>query len=333
VILGNAPVNTLDAGHQPEVEGLLTGGKYGGAAPDDDSGILKYVRVEYSGTKIGPNNELNGITFGGVGSKTVVDFVQVRQSADDCFEFFGGTVNAKHLVCQYNEDDGIDWDNGWTGKLQFVVVQQKPGFDDETNGFEADNNAGGTEALPLSEPTIYNVTLCGKGQDNPKEEYAMLLRRATKGHIFNVLAIGFEAGLDIRNGLTAAYALDGGLELKNSIFAAMVNREIAYPEDGGAQAAPPHRDDDNGLDEQAWFLGNGNVVIADGGVPSGVTCSSATTLSLGPTPSLAANARTPPADGFFDTAASYVGAFKDRDDGWARCAPGARACWIVWSPS
>jgi hypothetical protein len=213
------------------------------------------------------------------------------------------------------------------------VVQQKPNFDDETNGIEADNNATGTEATPISEPTVYNVTLCGKGQDNPKEEYGLLLRRATKGHIFNLLAIGFEAGLDIRNGNTAAFALDGGLELKNSIFGGMVVHDIAYPEDGGPEAAAPNRDDDSNFDEQGWFLGNGNVVLPDGGVPDGVACTSATTLTLGPNPSLTANAKAPPSDGFFDTSASYIGAFKDQNDNWARCAQGARACWVVWSPN
>jgi hypothetical protein len=87
VLLGRAPVNEL----RPNIEGLLEGGQYGGTDPTDSSGALRYVRIEYSGTKIGPNNEINGLTLGGVGEGTVLDFIQVRITSDDCFEFFGET--------------------------------------------------------------------------------------------------------------------------------------------------------------------------------------------------------------------------------------------------
>jgi hypothetical protein len=159
ILLGNAKTNHLDGNGAPtqgDIEGLPVGeGKYGGLDDAESSGSLKYVRLEYGGKLLASGNEVNGITFGGVGSGTLVDYVQVRQSTDDCFEFFGGTVNAKHLVCQHNGDDGIDWDNGYRGKLQFVIVQQDPAIAEDTNGFEGDNDAAASTSTPLSAPTIY----------------------------------------------------------------------------------------------------------------------------------------------------------------------------------
>ena len=127
VILGNAPVNY--PGGKGNIEGILTtasGTQYGGADPEDNSGVLRYIRIEYAGVVLSPDNEVNGLTFGGVGRGTKVDHIQVRQALDDCFEFFGGTVDAHHLICQYNQDDGFDTDNGYSGRLQFLVLQQDP---------------------------------------------------------------------------------------------------------------------------------------------------------------------------------------------------------------
>ena len=125
VILGNAPVNV--PGGKGNIEGILktvSGTQYGGTDPDDSSGVFRYVRIEYAGVVLAQDNEVNGLTLGGVGRGTKLDHVQVRQALDDCFEFFGGTVDAKYLACQGNEDDGFDWDNGYSGRLQFLVLQQ-----------------------------------------------------------------------------------------------------------------------------------------------------------------------------------------------------------------
>jgi hypothetical protein len=316
IILGNAPVNVHDDSGRPvrgQIEGITMGGEYGGMDENDDSGVLKYVRIEYAGIAIAPNNEVNGLTFGGVGRKTIVDYIQVRQSADDCFEFFGGTVNAKHLVCQYNGDDGFDWDNGYRGKLQFLVLQQDPAVADETNGFEGDNNALGSEDGPQSEPTIYNTTLCGKNVDVAAQQYGLLLRRATRAHVFNAIVMGFEAGIDIRDVSTE-------VEIRNSIFFGNVVRTIAYEEDGSN--TDTQKDDDSGLDEVQWLMkAEHKNVVSD----PGLDCFDPLSPRFQPRTAQALNAAIPPDDGFFDASANYVGAFRDETDRWAS------GNWVLFS--
>lgn len=318
ILLGQAPTNIQDANGMPaqgKVEGLVRGGLFGGTDPDDSSGAMKYVRIEYGGVAIAPNNEINGLTFGGVGRGTLVDYIQVRQSADDCFEWFGGTVNAKHLACQYNGDDGFDWDNGYSGKLQFLVLQQDPSVADETNGFEGDNDALSTQHLPRSEPTIYNATLCGKNVDVAKQQYGMLLRRATRAHIFNTIATGFEAGLDLRDAFT-------NVDIESSIFFGNLTANIAYVET--ASGVVPNNDDDTGLDEIAFFLDpKRKNSTMDPGI---LGCFDANKPNFSPAASIEANAATPPNDGFFETSASYVGAFAGPNDKWA-----TTGTWVVWS--
>ncbi|KYF58061.1 hypothetical protein BE08_29925 [Sorangium cellulosum] len=304
MVLGNAPVNV--PGGKAEVEGIV-GVEYGGDVKDDNSGVLEYVRIEYSGILLSQDNEVNGLTFAGVGSGTTVDHVMVRHTLDDCFEFFGGTVNAKHLLCAQNGDDAFDWDLGYTGKLQFLALQQDPRVADETNGFEGDNDAEGSDNAPVSEPTIYNVTLCGKNKDVDKQQYGMLLRRGTKAHIFNAIVTGFEAGLDLRNGSTE-------VELKSSIFFGNLEANIAYEETDANKSTESTLDDDDdgGLDEVAWFEGEATNSVED---PQLADCFAATP-DFRPAATLTENAATPPDDGFFDAEAAYIGAFK-ADDSWA----------------
>jgi len=310
ILLGRAPVNEL----RPNIEGLLEGGQYGGTDPTDSSGTLRYVRIEYSGTKIGPNNEINGLTLGGVGEGTFIDFIQVRLTADDCFEFFGGTVNAKHLVCQKNGDDGFDWDLGYKGKLQFLVLQQDPEVNDETNGFEGDNDATGSLNLPTSEPKIYNATLCGKGRDVEKQQYGLLLRRSTRGTFRNLLVSGFEAGLDIRDANTM-------VDVASSNFFGNGLKNFAYEED--QSASDVQKDDDGGFDELAWLNQPARKISAK---DPGIDCFNQGSLQMSPKNALTEGAEAPPKDGFFDNTATFIGAFRDQTDTWASGA------WVVWQP-
>ncbi|AUX19964.1 hypothetical protein SOCEGT47_004210 [Sorangium cellulosum] len=315
ILLGRAPANLRDAEGAPtrgRIEGLDRGGEYGGDDVDDSSGILKYVRIEYSGFAIAPNNEVNGLTFGGVGKGTIVDHVQVRHTADDCFEFFGGTVDAKYLACQHAGDDGFDWDNGFRGRLQFLVLQQEPSLADEMNGFEGDNDALGTTNSPVSEPTIYNATLCGKNREVDLEQYGILLRRGTRARIFNTVVTGFESGLDVRDAA-------GEIEIESSVFFGNLVHNLAYPEPAGSV-----QDDDEGFDEAAFLLdpARGNREV-DPRIPD---CFNAEGPELGPSSPLTEGAATPPDDGFFDATATYVGAFRDADDRWA-----TTGAWAVWS--
>ncbi|MBB2149431.1 hypothetical protein [Pedobacter gandavensis] len=225
IILGKSTNNI------PGGEGLIEGGltlpegNHGGTIPDDNSGVLKYVRVEFPGIAYATNNEINGITFGSVGSKTVVDYVQVSYSGDDSFEWFGGTVNAKHLVSIANVDDVFDFDNGFSGKLQYLVAQRNPELADQagqSNGIESDNSEKVWDSSPRTRPVISNMTLIGPGTTaDGKHEYANLWRRGSKMVLANSVFVGFRYGIDIRDKETgdALVATTAGNSLiKNNIY-------------------------------------------------------------------------------------------------------------------
>ncbi|KAF0247623.1 MAG: putative lipoprotein, partial [bacterium] len=119
IINGFAPINNGDAKGEADGEGNT--GKYGGSNANDNSGILRYVRIEFAGFPLTPTNELNGVALQGVGRGTEIDYIQVTESGDDAIEFFGGTVNVKHLLLYGAMDDAFDWTGGWQGKAQFVL--------------------------------------------------------------------------------------------------------------------------------------------------------------------------------------------------------------------
>jgi hypothetical protein len=155
-------------------------GIYGGNDPNDNSGILRFVRVEFAGIEFSPDNELNGIAFQGVGRGTIVDHIQVSFNKDDGIEMFGGTVDIKHVVLTGIGDDSIDWTFGWSGRLQFAVVQQRG--DDADRGIEADNNGNNNDLLPRSNPTLYNVTLIGDPDDRLRPREHEVGMTAARGH-------------------------------------------------------------------------------------------------------------------------------------------------------
>jgi len=188
IINGRARIN-FGSG---EAAGEGDTGTYGGTDDNDNSGILRYVRVEFSGIEFSPDNELNGIAFQAVGRGTQVDHVQAHMSRDDALEWFGGTVDAKYIVMSNAADDALDWTFGWTGRVQFAAITQRG--DDADNGIEADDNEFNNNALPRSNPQIYNITVCGdpdtsEGGESPR---AANLRRGTAFTIRNFLMTGFK---------------------------------------------------------------------------------------------------------------------------------------------
>jgi hypothetical protein len=208
IINGRARVN-FGSG---EAAGEGDTGVYGGTDDNDNSGILRYLRVEFPGIEFSPDNELNGIAFQGVGRGTQVDHVQSHMSRDDAMEWFGGTVDAKYMVFSNASDDSIDWTFGWTGRMQFAAVTQRG--DDADNGIEADNNEFNNNVLPRSNPQIYNFTLCGdpdrnEGGESPR---AANLRRGTAFTLRNFLITGFKSvGPQIETTNTATTAqVDNG---------------------------------------------------------------------------------------------------------------------------
>ena len=204
VINGFAPINV--AGGTATGEGST--GVYGGNNPADNSGVLKYVRVEFAGFEITPDNELNGIAFQGVGSGTTVDYIQVHKNSDDGVEFFGGTVDVKHVVLTGNRDDSMDWTSGWRGRAQFVIIDQ---FEDAANNaIEADNLSKDMYAIPRSNPVLSNFTILGTKGAGAKGGSALLLRKGSGVDFQNSIFTGGKKGcLDFDDDATTA---QGGIQ-------------------------------------------------------------------------------------------------------------------------
>ena len=202
----------LNTGATAEGEGGT--GVYGGNDNSDNSGTLKYVRVEYAGKILGTDNELNGFSFNGVGSATVLEYLQAYKGSDDGFEFFGGAANIKYCVSTGNEDDSFDWTHGWSGYAQFLVVNQMGKGD---RGFEGDNNGDDNTLEPFSNPTISNVTLIGVNDD--AKNTGMRLREGTKGKIYNAIVTNFpKSGIRVSNEQTTTNMNDGSLLVSHSII-------------------------------------------------------------------------------------------------------------------
>ena len=299
IVNGSAPTN----------QGITFGegdtGAFGGNNPADSSGVLRYVRVEYAGIEFSPDNELNGIAFQGVGSGTVVDHVQVHMNQDDGVEMFGGTVNLKYVMVTGARDDSFDWTDGWTGKAQFLVVQQYG--DDADNGFEVDNSSKDNEAEPRSAATVYNATLVGDPA-GPESDNGLLIREGAAGVFANFIVTGFnKVGLDINNEATYAQVKSGKLVVKNSIFF-----------ENGKGNFSDEKDDD-GFDEARFAADNGNKETDPGLVdPFNKSAPDFT-------PGAEANAvvpASPPADGFFEQV-DFIGGVSPSNNwtiGWTTSA-------------
>ena len=210
ILNGYAQINT---GSTAEGEGGT--GTYGGTNDSDNSGVLRYVRVEYAGKILGTDNELNGFSFNGVGSGTTVEYIQAYKGADDGIEFFGGTVNVKYAVSTGNGDDSFDWTHGWRGKGQFWVAEQDGVSGDR--GIEADNNGDNNSVSPFSNPTLSNLTLIGN-DDGDAANTGMRLREGTKGKIYNAIVVNFpNKGINVSETVTITNMNNNELVLKNSI--------------------------------------------------------------------------------------------------------------------
>jgi len=195
IVLGKAPINSVtggDATSTSEIGGL----PYGGSMADDNSGIIKYLRVEYSGGAADASSENNGFSFYGVGSGTVIEYIQAFEGKDDGVEFFGGTVDASFISVIGAQDDSIDWTEGFTGTLTNVYVEHRQLHDKgiEGDGFNTDI---GNNSNPLfwSAPNINNITINGNGSSNDNE--AVRLRAGTRVLFNNVLISGFAEGFDL----------------------------------------------------------------------------------------------------------------------------------------
>lgn len=217
IILGDAPINK--SGGEAFIEGLA-GVPYGGDDISDSSGVLKYVRVWYGGRSIGEGNEINGVTFGGVGNRTVVENVEVAWNNDDGFEWFGGTVNAKNLSVLFVGDDAFDMDQGYQGNLQYLFAIM--GRNDVGRGFEIDNSGSDMDVQPRTSPQISNVTLVGPAGGTPGgdgTDQLMRLREGTGGDFRNIVALGANGvGLRVSDDPTLAILTQEIPDSKNELY-------------------------------------------------------------------------------------------------------------------
>lgn len=222
VLLGNAIVNTpvdkrFIEGIDTEKVGANVDVTYGGGDDSDSSGILKYVRIEYAGYELDTDNEINGLTCGGVGSGTTLSHIQVSWGQDDAYEFFGGTVNADHLIAYATDDDSFDFDNGYRGTIRYAVSIANPASTHsdgkkktDTNGIELDNNSSkqnpNFSLQPKTHPTLEYVTIVGTATREQYKfpdatamgdayKYGARIRRGGEITLRNAVILGYPKGL------------------------------------------------------------------------------------------------------------------------------------------
>ena len=296
---GSATQNTANGFGQGEGS---TGEYGGGSSPNDDdsSGAITYLQVKYAGFPITSENELNTISLQGVGRGTILDYIHSHNGADDGIEFYGGTVDAKHILITGQEDDALDWTNGWTGRLQHVVVKNTTSGD---NCIEADNLGSNPTASPRSNPKISNLT-CVTSLTQKSNGHAFELKAGTGMQLFNsviggelsssegcILIAGNET---FTQSGTSAATLNGTLRMENSFITAAC--AAALSGSGTFTAAE-------------WFAAQAGSVsgTVDLGGPNGWTNGSAV------------NARTPnvPSDAFFDQV-DHIGGVKDDTSDWTK---------------
>lgn len=240
VILGKATTNKHDAGTGVGIAEGGIGSQYGGTDDNDNSGILQYVRIEFPGIALTAtaNSEINGLTLYAVGRGTAIDHIQVSYSGDDSYEWFGGTVNCKYLVCIRGLDDEYDTDNGFRGNLQFLFGLRDPNVSDQSgsNGFESDNDADGSALTPITKPTFSNVTLYGPLTVsstlpvNHLFKRGMHIRRGSQLSVYNSVFVGWSKGLMIDGALgnSPTAADNNELQIEKCILAGMTaNYEAA----------------------------------------------------------------------------------------------------------
>ncbi len=219
VILGNAPIN-VDGG-EASIEGIPLAeprGIYGGVDEEDNSGVLKYVSIRHGGTNIGDGNEINGLTLGGVGSNTEIDYVEVISNEDDGIEIFGGNVNLKHIVVSGCGDDAFDYDLGWSGNGQFWLALQSDYMGN--NLIEAGGGTSPVTGEPYSMPGIFNITLIGNG--NTSDGSCVEFADFAGGVLANSVFLNKSHGvlMEVTDSQNDCYNQwqQGNLQVKNNVF-------------------------------------------------------------------------------------------------------------------
>ncbi|WP_192823141.1 T9SS C-terminal target domain-containing protein [Rufibacter sp. LB8] len=319
IILGAAPTNL------PSANAKIEGGvdrAYGGTTAADNSGVLSYVRIEFPGIAFQPDNEINGLTLGGVGSGTQIDHVQVSFCGDDSYEMFGGTVNAKYLIAYKTVDDMFDTDNGFSGNFQYLLGISDPNVADASgsNGFESDGDAQGSDNTPKTSAVFSNVSLFGPNATgnttfNTNFKRAMHIRRNSNISIHNSLFAGWPVGLLLDGTKSQANATAGTLKIQNTYIAGTIAANALTKESGST------------YDVATWFnaAGKNNMVVAnnsDLGIAGSFTQAGAPNFTVGAQLLTGASFTGLPA--FFTSTGTNIGAFANGQD-WT-------AGWANWDP-
>lgn len=307
---------------------------HGGSNDADNSGIFQYIRVEFAGYPFETDKEINGITFGSVGSGTAIDHLQVSYSNDDSFEWFGGAVSCKYLVAYKGWDDEFDTDNGFSGTVQYCLSIRDPRIADtsQSNGFESDNNGTGADIAPFTTATFKNVTFIGpmaaKNTDfqNTSEyitagdmypdnkskldlfQSAMQIRRSSKLNCENTLAVGYPIGLivDGEKGNTVQYSKNGDFHLKNIIFAGM----------GVVGSDNNKKYEDYLYNRETGTYDESQVSYSHTFFKSEASNKVMTEAELGLADPMNTGQNYCPATTIMGTDGNYIGAFRDTNDNW-----------------
>ena len=286
-ICGRAHTNK-GTGTLSEIGGYPYGSGTSTANDTDNSGTMRYVRLECAGYAFTEETEANGLTLYGVGSGTTIDHIQVYRGADDGIEFFGGSVNVKYILITDCEDDSFDWTEGWNGKAQFLVADQRGtsgAADDGDCLIEADNNGDDNEATPFAHPILANLTLIGNNSQNGTR--GIRLREGTQAEIYNAIVTGKPRSLTVESQLTEEALADGTSKLQYVIL----GEDFSTTE---------------GIYTQDMFLAEGNHnQVSSASIPSFADDDFVGVIDGGTTLS----------DSFF-TAAAYCGAVQDGDAAW-----------------
>ena len=298
VLLGSATINL--AGGEGNIEGMPAGpaSLYGGTDDASSCGSLTYVRIEFAGYVFGTDNELNGLTVGGCGSATELDFIQSHLGKDDGVEMFGGTANIKHLLVTQATDDSLDFDQGWRGNVQFLAIQQSASVGDKA--IEGDNLKDVVDSTPRSRPTIFNASIVGSGAN--AEQGGLHIRRGAGLILKNSIVANFQAGaIDLDGATVTALVGDSTLDFSNIDFFG-----------NGADQFPADTNDAD-FDEAAYFgdAAKGFVTVDPQFASTSLT---APDFATGNTAVESGGAT--PTGAFFDATATYHGAFAPTGAAW-----------------
>lgn len=314
LIAGKAPINRGTVA-TTEVANLT----YGGDDPADNSGIVRYMRLEYTGGKINESSEYNGLSLYGVGSRTTIEYIQAFNGNDDGIEFFGGTVSLKYAIVTGAGDDSFDWTDGWIGNGQFWIAQQTSVAGDK--GIEGDNLESTPDAAPFSNPTLSNITLIG-AEDGDGENKGIEFRAGTKVAIYNTIIKAFpNIGIEVDDDQTLINLNNNEVIVKNSI----IDNVTSFDLDHGSATADLANfatfanftlDGSFTLDESGDPLNNAGTAIPVDFEITGYRGTYQYTTAIDGVENF-----DPATLGTFFTAATYVGALQQGDtwtDGWAR---------------